>query len=275
VKENSFGIRINGFEVSISFSKRSNLTVEEKSMDDKIENWKSFYDYKQENDGKSGYVLDEQSGYYYNSKLKYYFDPSSGYYFNTKEKYWMYFNADSKEYIKCEEEKSKEDEGKEEEEKEEKEISQFEKWSRSSKEIQNDPIPQKMMIKKAPVNYVVPLKMKPKVRESKRSKKMKKTQKLLGLNSQTSKMFKDGKLITPIEDMPIESNNIGNKMLKAMGYKEGSGLGKDSSGIVEPIKVEIRDATKGLGFQKNFAKPTDSKRQVMQMKTKERYDSLK
>jgi hypothetical protein len=249
--------------------------VEEKSMDEKIEKWNSFYDYKQENDGKTGYVLDENSGFYYNSKLKYYFDPSSGYYFDTKEKYWMYFNADSKEYIKCEEEKEEieEDEGEEEEERE---LSQFEKWSKSAKEIQNDPIPQKI-IKKSPVNYVVPfkLKKKPKVKESKTSKKMKKTQKLLGLNSQTSKLFKEGKLIKPIQDEPIESNNIGNKMLKAMGYKEGSGLGKDSSGIVEPIKVEVRDSTKGLGFQKSFAKPTDSKRQVMQMKTKERYDSLK
>jgi len=35
----------------------------------------------------------------------------------------------------------------------------------------------------------------------------------------------------------IDESNIGNKMLKAMGWTEGSGLGRNNQGIVEPVKV--------------------------------------
>lgn len=38
-------------------------------------------------------------------------------------------------------------------------------------------------------------------------------------------------------EKPLGSDNIGAKLLKKMGWKEGEGLGRDASGIVEPIKV--------------------------------------
>jgi len=34
---------------------------------------------------------------------------------------------------------------------------------------------------------------------------------------------------------PISENNLGFKLLKSMGWKEGTGLGKDGTGIKEPV----------------------------------------
>ena len=36
---------------------------------------------------------------------------------------------------------------------------------------------------------------------------------------------------------PIGSSNVGNKLMQAMGWKEGEGLGKSKQGITAPIKV--------------------------------------
>lgn len=38
----------------------------------------------------------------------------------------------------------------------------------------------------------------------------------------------------------IQADNKGNKMLRAMGWTEGSGLGKSGQGIVKPIEAEKR-----------------------------------
>lgn len=49
----------------------------------------------------------------------------------------------------------------------------------------------------------------------------------------------------------IPKSNIGFKLLQKFGYEEGSGLGKDGKGIVEPIIVLKRDPTEsssGLGI---------------------------
>lgn len=50
-------------------------------------------------------------------------------------------------------------------------------------------------------------------------------------------------------DKSIPSTNIGYKLLKMMGWKENTGLGKDGSGIVEPIRSQSNVALLGLGKQ--------------------------
>lgn len=47
------------------------------------------------------------------------------------------------------------------------------------------------------------------------------------LNSNYEQPTKDG----------LNSDNIGNKMLQAMGWKEGKGLGRNQQGITTPIEV--------------------------------------
>lgn len=46
----------------------------------------------------------------------------------------------------------------------------------------------------------------------------------------------------------LSEDNVGNKMLKKLGWSEGEGLGKNKSGITAPIDVQIRGANVGLGF---------------------------
>lgn len=52
------------------------------------------------------------------------------------------------------------------------------------------------------------------------------------------------------ETKPIDSSNVGSRMLKAMGWKEGQGLGKKGTGRTDIIHVEVRNETSGLGMKK-------------------------
>ncbi|XP_039002954.1 SUPPRESSOR OF ABI3-5-like isoform X2 [Hibiscus syriacus] len=45
----------------------------------------------------------------------------------------------------------------------------------------------------------------------------------------------------------IDENNVGNRMLRSMGWHEGSGLGKDGSGMKEPVEAQAMDGRAGLG----------------------------
>lgn len=46
---------------------------------------------------------------------------------------------------------------------------------------------------------------------------------------------------------PIGEDNKGSKLLKAMGWREGSGLGKSGQGRTEIIEAEQRVSNAGLG----------------------------
>ncbi|CAB3407478.1 unnamed protein product [Caenorhabditis bovis] len=46
---------------------------------------------------------------------------------------------------------------------------------------------------------------------------------------------------------PIDNSNIGNRLLKNMGWKEGEGVGKNGQGIVNPIQAERFVLGAGLG----------------------------
>ncbi|XP_041464674.1 angiogenic factor with G patch and FHA domains 1-like isoform X2 [Lytechinus variegatus] len=48
-------------------------------------------------------------------------------------------------------------------------------------------------------------------------------------------------------DRAISDSNMGHKMLKKMGWKEGQSLGKNESGIKEPIQVFLHGKKSGLG----------------------------
>lgn len=43
----------------------------------------------------------------------------------------------------------------------------------------------------------------------------------------------------------IDHSNIGNKMLQAMGWREGSGLGRKCQGITAPIEVSLGVGSRG------------------------------
>jgi len=52
--------------------------------------------------------------------------------------------------------------------------------------------------------------------------------------------------VTPGQDQ----NNVGNKLLKMMGWKEGTGLGSTGEGRVDPIQTAIYAQGVGLGASK-------------------------
>ncbi len=46
----------------------------------------------------------------------------------------------------------------------------------------------------------------------------------------------------------LDEGNLGNRMLQGMGWRPGSGLGPESSGITSPIRAYLRMKRAGLGF---------------------------
>ncbi|VDD86908.1 unnamed protein product [Enterobius vermicularis] len=49
------------------------------------------------------------------------------------------------------------------------------------------------------------------------------------------------------QEVPLDESNIGSKLLKSMGWTEGTGIGKNNQGIVAPITAERRVEGAGLG----------------------------
>lgn len=72
-------------------------------------------------------------------------------------------------------------------------------------------------------------------------------------------------------DRPLPEDNVGFKMLHKMGWKEGTGLGKDKQGTVEPVKVSTKKARSGLG---HIGPKVEDKRSHILNKTRERYEAI-
>jgi hypothetical protein len=47
----------------------------------------------------------------------------------------------------------------------------------------------------------------------------------------------------------IDNSNIGHRMLRKMGWKEGQALGKHQDGIIQPISITMKNGRKGLGLK--------------------------
>ncbi|KAK8263684.1 hypothetical protein V6Z12_D12G057800 [Gossypium hirsutum] len=54
----------------------------------------------------------------------------------------------------------------------------------------------------------------------------------------------------------IDEKNVGNQMLRNMGWHEGLGLGKDGSGMKEPVQTQAMDGRAGLGSQTKKLNPS-------------------
>lgn len=79
-----------------------------------------------------------------------------------------------------------------------------------------------------------------------------------------------------IASKPIDESNIGNKLLKAMGWKEGSGLGKSLQGRTEIIEAEQRNTTAGLGSKGSqfTGGPQDDYKSYIKKMMKKRYEEV-
>jgi RNA-binding protein 5/10 len=82
------------------------------------------------------------------------------------------------------------------------------------------------------------------------------------------------------EERAIDESNVGNRMLRNMGWHEGSGLGKDGSGMKEPVQAQGFERRAGLGsHQKNLdaefeAKPGDTYRTIPHKKALARFRDM-
>ncbi|KAK6935037.1 G-patch domain [Dillenia turbinata] len=82
-------------------------------------------------------------------------------------------------------------------------------------------------------------------------------------------------------DRTLDESNVGNRMLRSMGWHEGSGLGRDGSGMVEPVQAQATEHRAGLGSQqKKIVDPSlevqagDSYRTLIQKKAIARFREM-
>lgn len=72
-------------------------------------------------------------------------------------------------------------------------------------------------------------------------------QKERGLNRPINEVAKE--TLEESQKAAIPTSNIGFKLLEKMGFKPGTGLGKNKDGIQEPIEIKFREGKKGVGVE--------------------------
>ena len=73
----------------------------------------------------------------------------------------------------------------------------------------------------------------------------------------------------------IGSDNIGNRLLKKMGWNDGQGLGKSNQGRTQIIEAERRISSVGLGVQgSNYSVVGDSYKDCVKKMMFHRYQEL-
>lgn len=85
-------------------------------------------------------------------------------------------------------------------------------------------------------------------RENERERLEKRAEYEERMNHMNFKEYSRAKLYEGLQQ-PLSKNNIGYQLLKKMGYSDGDGLGKDGSGIKEPIELTIRSHNSGVGIE--------------------------
>jgi len=99
---------------------------------------------------------------------------------------------------------------------------------------------------------------------------------VINTNTTTTTTNNHGKMMKNDASLS-EQNNIGNRIMKKMGWKEGTGLGKDNSGMVAPVEVQLRSDRAGLGSldeDKYAVKPGDSYQEATKKKARARFERL-
>ena len=67
-----------------------------------------------------------------------------------------------------------------------------------------------------------------------------------------SNIFNNNSRFAGLIDKPeYDKSSTSVKLMKKMGWKEGSGLGKNQDGIKTPLEVEKRENNTGIGFRRD------------------------
>lgn len=71
----------------------------------------------------------------------------------------------------------------------------------------------------------------------------------------------------------ISSDNKGFAMLAKMGYKQGDAIGRSSSGIVEPISIQVKSDRAGLGREAAIKQLTEYRERLRKAKSEQKHET--